>query len=95
MKYDEFIKTTEKTAPPEGMPDLLLALWRDRNGEWDEAHRIAQGISTEAGSAVHAYLHRVEGDIGNARHWYSRAGRTEFSGALDEEWEALAREFTA
>ena len=42
---------------------------------------------------VHAYLHRVEGDLGNAGYWYRQAGRAPFDGTLDDEWTALAREF--
>jgi hypothetical protein len=44
-------------------------------------------------AAVHAYLHRKEGDLWNARYWYTTAGRKPFSGSLEEEWEALVREF--
>jgi hypothetical protein len=39
---------------------------------------------------VHAYLHRVEGDLGNAGYWYRRAGKRAATGPLDEEWEAIA-----
>jgi hypothetical protein len=40
---------------------------------------------------VHAYLHRVEGDLENARYWYRRAGRPVEEGGLPAEWEAIAR----
>ena len=40
---------------------------------------------------VHAYLHRVEGDLENARYWYRRAGREAAHGELQAEWEAIAR----
>ena len=39
---------------------------------------------------VHAYLHRVEGDLDNAGYWYRQAHRPAQSGALPEEWEAIA-----
>ena len=45
------------------------------------------------GSAVHAYLHRVEGDMANAGGWYRRAGRAMPGGPLGDEWAALAQEF--
>jgi hypothetical protein len=38
---------------------------------------------------VHAYLHRVEGDLGNAAYWYRRAGRPADNGALDAELTAM------
>jgi hypothetical protein len=39
---------------------------------------------------VHAYLHRVEGDPGNARYWYARAKKPAATGSLDEEWARIA-----
>ena len=39
---------------------------------------------------VHAYLHRVEGDLGNARYWYRRAGVAAASGELAAERLQLA-----
>jgi hypothetical protein len=40
---------------------------------------------------VHAYLHRVEGDLSNAGYWYRRAGRPVANVPLNEEWAALVR----
>jgi hypothetical protein len=42
---------------------------------------------------LHAYLHRREGDLGNARYWYRRAGRPEATDTLDAEWIRLAEQF--
>jgi hypothetical protein len=39
--------------------------------------------------AVHAYLHRKEGQAWNADYWYSRAGRGFHRPTLEAEWEAL------
>ncbi len=45
-------------------------------GRWDEAHGIAQAHEGEAlADWLHAVLHKVEGDVSNARYWYRRAGR--------------------
>lgn len=44
---------------------------------------------------VHAYLHRVEGDLGNAGYWYRRAGKPVASVPLNEEWASLVRTFLA
>jgi hypothetical protein len=41
---------------------------------------------------VHAYLHRKEGDSGNAAYWYRRAGRQSQGlavGSLEAEWEQI------
>jgi len=47
------------------------------------------------GAAVHAYLHRKEGDLSNAGYWYARAGRAMPVGTLEAEWRALAEELLA
>ena len=47
-----------------------------QKGNWEKAHNIAQDIETNDGSWIHAYLHRVEGDLGNAAYWYRRAGKS-------------------
>jgi hypothetical protein len=38
---------------------------------------------------VHAHLHRVEGDVDNARYWYRRARRAPATGELAAEWAAI------
>ena len=76
--------------PPSDLPPLVLALWHDARGDWDEAHRVAQDVETLDGAWVHAYLHRKEGDAGNAAYWYHRAQRPVASGALEAEWRAIA-----
>ncbi|NJK57938.1 MAG: hypothetical protein HC939_19070 [Pleurocapsa sp. SU_5_0] len=40
---------------------------------------------------VHAYLHRVEGDLGNARYWYRRSGRSESTQSLTEERQQITQ----
>ena len=73
----------------------LQALWWDAKGDWAKAHDCAQADPGAAGSAVHAYLHRKEPDLPNARYWYNRAGRSPATGSLDQEWDALAAELLA
>lgn len=76
--------------PPAGLTPALLAIWWDGKGSWDKSHDIAQEDHSRAGSWVHAYLHRKEGDQGNAAYWYSRAGKAVFRGSLEAEWEQIA-----
>ena len=90
MTLDAFRKLTANAARPEDLPPLLLALWHDARGDWDEAHRIAQDVAGTDGAWVHAYLHRKEGDEGNAGYWYRQAGRPHSRATLEEEWEAIA-----
>ena len=72
--------------PPPGLSLALQALWRDAKGDWDGAHELAQADEGGAGDWVHAYLHRKEGDLGNASYWYRRARKPVAKGSLDEEW---------
>ncbi len=44
---------------------------------------------------VHAYLHRVEGDLPNARYWYRTAGKPVETGTLEDEWKAIAERLLA
>ena len=67
----------------------LEALKRLNAGDWDGAHRLLQDDASTEAAWVHAHLHRVEGDLGNAGYWYRRAGKSVATGALDEEREAI------
>jgi hypothetical protein len=61
-------------------------MWEDAKGNWSAAHSIAQEIEDETGSWIHAYLHRKEGDLGNAGYWYRRAKQPTAHDTLEEEW---------
>jgi hypothetical protein len=71
------------------MSGPLRALWEDARGNWDRAHEIAQEIDDKTGAWIHAYLHRKEGDEGNAAYWYGRAGQPVAVGTLEAEWEQI------
>lgn len=90
MTLREFKESVAENNPPEGLSPELLALWHDFRGNWHSAHDTAQDIHTATGSRIHAYLHRKEGDLGNARYWYRRAFQPEFPGTLEEEWAGIA-----
>ena len=51
----------------------IQALDLAREGKWDGAHSIVQEYSDRYSCLIHGYLHRVEGDLDNARYWYRRA----------------------
>ena len=70
----------------------LLALWWDAKGNWEKAHGIAQDVAGADGAWVHAYLHRKDGDLGNAGYWYRQAGRVVATGDSQLEWEGIVRE---
>ena len=85
MQLNEFIQSNKEESPPQSLSEPLQAMWYARKGNWDKAHNIAQSISTELGSWIHAYLHRVEGDLSNADYWYKRAGKLPHSGSTEAE----------
>ena len=92
MTIDEFVAVCKSEQPPATLAKPLTALYWDARGDWARAHEVAQGITSAEGSVIHAYLHRKEGDLGNARYWYDRAGQSVYGGTLDEEWRAIAAE---
>lgn len=89
MTLADFENTLTWKNPPKDIAPLLAALWHERQGDWKSAHNIAQDDHTQDGSWVHAYLHRVEGDQGNASYWYRRAGKPVPQVSADEEWRQL------
>lgn len=91
MTLADLHATLQSPAPPP-LPAPLLALWHDARGDWDMAHLVAQDADNEQGAWVHAYLHRKEGDAGNAAYWYRRARRPIASGSLEDEWRQIAEE---
>jgi len=90
VTLDEFRGTLKKDAPPAGTGFALAGLWWDAKGDWTQAHESAQQDEGIAGSWVHAYLHRKEGDAENAGYWYGRAGKSAAKIPLAQEWEEIA-----
>lgn len=69
--------------------DHTQALELAREGKWDEAHSIVQEYSDNYSCLIHGYLHRVEGDLANARYWYRRANETIPNNSIQNELERL------
>ncbi len=87
---NDFESGLDATAPPPDATPPLRALWHGLRGEWQAAHEIVQAEDDRDGAWVHAWLHRVEGDLANARYWYGRAGRPVASGETRAEGLAIA-----
>jgi hypothetical protein len=85
----EFRASLSGTAPASGLNAPLAALWWAAKGDWDAAHKIVQDESDANSAWVHAYLHRVEGDLSNAGYWYRRASQPVAKGPLEAEWEGI------
>jgi hypothetical protein len=85
----DFRASLSGAAPAPGLGAPLAGLWWAAKGQWDEAHGIVQDESSADAAWVHAYLHRVEGDLGNAGYWYRQAGKPVATDSLESEWERI------
>ncbi|MGU3537712.1 hypothetical protein [Methylobacterium sp. A54F] len=98
MTLDDFRATLEAPAPPPGLGAPLAALWwtgrpdgRSPSGAgWARAHALVQDEPGPDAAWVHAHLHRIEDDPGNAAYWYRRAGRPAAGADLAAEWAEIA-----
>jgi hypothetical protein len=88
MNHAQFKRSLDGAAPPR-LAAPLRALWFAAKGDWDKAHALVMDAAGAEAAWVHAYLHRVEGDLDNARYWYRQAKRPSASGELDAEWDAI------
>jgi len=86
MREQDFNASLNEPNVPDGLSPYLTALWHEKHGAWKEAHEIVQEINDPKAAWIHAYLHRKEGDEGNAAYWYRRADKEFPSCSLDQEW---------
>jgi len=89
MTLEEFCNSLSHDQPPQKLSLALAGLWWDAKGDWKRAHESAQQDEGPAGSWVHAYLHRKEGDPSNASYWYNRAQKPAPKISLQQEWQAI------
>ncbi len=90
MDLEIFKKSLDQNEPPANISAHLLSLWYDAKGDWEQSHEIIQHIGDNHASWIHAYLHRKEGDNGNADYWYHKADRKRPSKTLEQEWSEIA-----
>src|SRR5882757_9429459 len=95
MKMAEFKASLSGAAPAPDIDAPLAALWWAAKGNWNEAHKIAQDHQTADAAWVHAYLHRVEGDLGNAGYWYREINEPDAAGSFETEWELMVSSLQA
>lgn len=84
-----FISSLSLDEPPAGLSIYEKALWFAGKGDWEKAHNLIQDVDDKQAARIHAYLHRKEGDLSNARYWYARAETHMPELSLEEEWESL------
>lgn len=86
-----FVLSLDRNEAPPAAPPMLRALWHGLRGDWVAAHELAQAQDDAEGAWVHAWLHRVEGDLGNADYWYQRARRPSRRGDTRDEGLEIAK----
>jgi len=86
-----FSRSLAQAAPPRALSAALQGLWWAGKGDWNKAHRIVMDAPSREAALVHAYLHRLEGDPGNAEYWYRKARQKLATGSIEAEWQAIAR----
>lgn len=87
------VSAQSDASPPSGVSDEARALWHLKKGNWERSHEIAQDIHTPMGSWIHALIHVIEGDQGNANYWFSMAGKPSRRMAdIDALWDQIAAE---
>jgi hypothetical protein len=89
MTPSAFVLSLSKQRPPAECSPALQALWWAAKDDWNAAHEIVMAHDDADCAWVHAYLHRVEGDLTNARYWYRQAGKRPATVTLDAEREAI------
>lgn len=90
MTPAEFKRSLGQAKPPDALSTALAGLWWAGKDEWKRAHELVMNDNGVDCAWVHAYLHRVEGDLDNARYWYRQARRKPSEGELAAEWAAIA-----
>jgi hypothetical protein len=85
----DFRASLTDEAPAADLEPALAGLWWAAKGDWDRAHKIVQDQASADAAWVHAYLHRVEGDLGNAGYWYRKAGQPVARDSMEAEWERI------
>ena len=85
----DFRASLANAAPAPNLEAPLAALWWAAKGDWNQAHKIVQEEDDANSAWVHAYLHRVEGALGNAGYWYRQAGQPVAKDSLESEWERI------
>ena len=91
MTVAAFMDSLNKAQPAASLAPALQALWWAAKDDWNRAHDIVMAHEDRDCAWVHAYLHRREGDLPNARWWYRQADKPAPTGSLDAEWNAIVR----
>ncbi len=93
MSTAEFIESLHSKKIPDGISLELSALWYAGCGQWQMAHELVQFETDSDNARIHAYLHRIEGDVENAKFWYEKAKHKPSEISIQGEYEYLITYF--
>ena len=85
----DFKASLTSDQPPGNLSAPLKSLWYDGKGHWHQAHAQVDHLNDQGSAWVHAYLHRKEGDVGNADYWYRKSRQSRPDITFHAEWEQL------
>ena len=60
-----------KTPHPQQLADAIQRLLAN---DWPAAHALVQDLDDPIAWRIHGLVHRIEGDLSNARYWYNKVG---------------------
>lgn len=66
-------------------PEIAFAMTALLEDRWDESHDIVGRRRDKMSCLIHALLHRIEGDVGNAGYWYRMAQESFPTNTIEEE----------
>lgn len=90
MNFSEFLRQLQSTDMPTQTNPSFMALWHLYRRDLDEAHELIQHLDQALPCLIHGFIHKTEGDHGNASYWYRRGGLSKNNMEYDEEWLTLA-----
>lgn len=70
--------------------NLIIAVQAALDGDWHGAHNIAQDYNDVTANWLHAVLHKMEGDAGNSRYWYTKTHERKYEDYSDATQELMA-----
>jgi hypothetical protein len=76
LQHSTFLSSLSDPEPPDDCSTEITALWWLKNRNWQLAHDLIDPAPGPDAAWIHALLHRMEGDQGNASYWYVRSGRS-------------------
>ncbi len=91
MTNTQWQESLQLAQPPQNFNNIQKALWYISKGNWQKAHSIVQFIFSKNAAWVHAFIHRVEGDTGNANFWYRNAGKQFPNESKEQEFDNLVQ----